>query len=256
MLKKLVSLFCVLCMFNIISLPAFALDEVPETAVNDEFVVDEESNDEEVVNQSSVDENVTQQKPAYADVAKQNQADEFTVKQNPNEKFVIIESEFVTDLNVNKASKGEVVQFKTLEEASINGMKIPAGTVFNGKIKAFKKGRWAYRRAKVRIVINEMVLPSGEKYRVKGATKKHVLKGSAAGNVLKGVITFPIAVAIGFVGVTVIIAETITIVGLVLVGPTSYLLGESMGKLTHGVNCKKYEGDDIDLKLYSVKGLK
>ena len=254
MFKRLISLFCVLCMFNIISLPVFALDEVPETTVNDEYVVDEES--EDVVNQSSVDEDVTQQKSANVDVAKQNPADEFAVKQNPNEKFVIIESEFVTELNVNKASKGQIVQFKTLEEASINGLTIPAGTIFNGKVKAFKKGRWAYRRAKVRIVLNEMVLPNGSRYKVRGATKRHVLKGSATGNVLKGVITLPIAVATGVVGAVVIIVETVSIAGLIIVGPTSYLFGQAMGKLTHGINCKKDEGDDIKLRIYSVKGLK
>ena len=37
---------------------------------------------------------------------------------------------------------------------------------------------------------------------------------------------------------------------------TTVGLGQAMGKLTHGINCKKDEGDDIKLRIYSVKGLK
>ena len=164
----------------------------------------------------------------------------------------IVKADFATDLNVNKASKGQIVQFKSTEECSINGFDIPAGTIFSGKIKAFKKGRWAYRRAKVHIVIDEMILPTGETYNVKGTTKRHVLKGSAVGNVAKGIISLPVAVIVGAAGACVIIVETISIAGLIIVGPTSYLFGETMGKLTHGINCKKHEGDSIKLRIKSI----
>ncbi len=43
-----------------------------------------------------------------------------------------------------------------------------------------------------------------------------------------------------------------SIVGLAIVGPTSYVVGETMGKLTHGVNYKKHEGDEIKLRLRTV----
>ena len=130
-----------------------------------------------------------------------------------------------------------------------SSMNIPEGTIFSGKIKKFKKGRWAYRRAKVRIVINEMILPDGHTYKVKGHTKRHVLKGSAIGNVGKGIITLPAALVVGTAGACVIIVETVSIAGLLIVGPTSYVVGETMGKLTHGINYKKSEGDDIKLKV-------
>ena len=165
----------------------------------------------------------------------------------------VVKAEFSTELNVNKASKGEVVQFKSIEDCSVNGLFIPQGTIFNGKIKAFKKGRWAYRRAKVRIVIDEIILPTGEKYTIKGTTKRHVLKGPAVGNIAKGIVTLPIAIVTGVTGAVVIIVETISIAGLIIVGPTSYLFGETMGKLTHGINYKRGEGDTIKLKIYSVK---
>ncbi len=161
----------------------------------------------------------------------------------------VVNAVFSTELNVNKATKGQIVQFKTTEGCKINGIFIPEGTIFSGKIKALKKGRWAYRRAKVRIVLDEMILPSGEKYTVKGTTKRRVLKGSAVGNVAKGIITLPAALVVGTAGAVVIIVETISIAGLIIVGPTSYVVGRAMGELTHGINYKKDEGDKIKLRI-------
>ena len=164
-----------------------------------------------------------------------------------------IDAVFITELNVNKASKGQVVQFRTDKSYNINGFTIPKGTIFSGKIKRYKKGRWGYRRAKAIIVIDKMTLPNEKTFRIKARTKKHVLKGSAAKNTLKGVVTFPVAIAVGTVGVCVILVEAVSIVGILAIGPTSYLFGETMGKLTHGINYKKQQGDEIKLKINSIK---
>ena len=56
----------------------------------------------------------------------------------------------------------------------------------------------------------------------------------------------------GAAGTCVIIVETISIAGIVLVGPTCYIVGELMGKLTHGINYQKQEGDSMKLKIESV----
>jgi len=159
-----------------------------------------------------------------------------------------VNAEFVTELNINKASKGEVVQFKTTK--AYEG--IPEGTIFQGTVKSFKKGRWAYRRAKAHIVLEKMILPSGEICEIKGGTDRAVIKGSALKNVTKGVITFPVVVVAGAAGVCCIIVEAVTIIGIVLIPPTLFIMGETAGKLTHGVNCVKHEGDSVKLK---VKGL-
>ena len=164
----------------------------------------------------------------------------------------IIKAEFKTGLNVNKASVGQVVQFVSTEDYNVEGLTIPQGTIFNGEIKHMKKGRFGYRRAKAVIKINEIVLPNGETHSVKAYTKRHVLKGSAVANVVKGIISFPVALAVGVAGVAVIIVEAVSIAGIILIGPTSYAFGETMGKLTHGVNCKKSAGDAIKLKVKSV----
>lgn len=177
----------------------------------------------------------------------------FATKENEN---IIVKAAFQTELNVNKASKGQVVQFVSTEDYYVtDNFIIPSGTIFNGKIKKFKKGRWAYRRAKAVIKIDSMTFPNGEHYNINASTKRHVLKGSAIGNISKGIITLPVAIVVGTAGACVIIVETISIAGLIIVGPTSYLFGETMGKLTHGINYKKHQGDKIKLKIKNISNL-
>lgn len=163
-----------------------------------------------------------------------------------------LHAEFKTELDVNKASKGEVIQFISTEDYVINGLALPKGTIFNGEIKHFKKGRWGYRRAKAFVMINKIILPNGETYKAKGFTKKRILKGSAVTNTAKGIISFPIAIVTGAVGAVVIIVEAISIAGILLIGPTAYAFGRAMGGLTHGINCKKREGDKIELRIKSI----
>ena len=167
----------------------------------------------------------------------------------------IINAQYKTNFNINKASKGQVVQFVSTEDYKIENVIIPKGTIFNGEVKHYKKGRWGYRRAKAIIKINKMILPNGETYKIQASTKRHVLKGSALGNTGKGIITLPVALVVGVAGAVVIVVETISIAGLVLVGPTSYGIGRAMGGLTHGINYKKYYGDEIQLKIKTVKNI-
>lgn len=165
----------------------------------------------------------------------------------------IIEAIYKTEFNANKASKGQIIQFESTEDCKIGDTVIPSGTIFNGEVKHFKKGRWGYRRAKAVIIINKMILPDGQTYKIKASTKRHVLKGSAIANVGKGVVSFPVAIVVGTTGAVVMIVEAVSIVGLLLIGPTSYAIGRAMGKLTHGINYKKHEGDEIKLKIKSIE---
>ena len=167
----------------------------------------------------------------------------------------IIDAEYKTDFNINKASKGQVVQFVSTQDYQVDGVVIPKGTIFSGEIKHFKKGRWGYRRAKAFVKINKMILPDGKTYDIKAFTKKHVLKGSAVANIGKGVVSFPVALVVGVTGVVVIIVEAVSIVGILAIGPTSYAFGRAMGGLTHGINYKKHKGDEIKLKIKSIKAI-
>ena len=167
----------------------------------------------------------------------------------------IINAVYNTELNLNKASKGQVVQFQTTQDYNIEGVKIPRGTIFSGKIKSYKKGRWAYRRAKAHIQIDKMVYPTGETYNISATTKKYVIKGSAAANIGKGVITAPVVAVVGVAGACVILVEAITIVGLVLVAPTGYIIARTMGTLSHGINYKRHSGDSVDLRLRNLSNV-
>ncbi len=165
----------------------------------------------------------------------------------------VVDTVFVTDLNLDKSVKGQIVQFKTKEGyTDSSGITIPEGTIINGEIASLKTGRWAYRRAKARIVLHEMTLPDGSTYKIKGRTKRKVLKGSAIGNVCKGIITFPAVLVVGAGGTCVMIIECVSIVGIILLVPTAMLIGGTCGKLSNGVNYKKQAGDSIKV-IYCLK---
>lgn len=174
--------------------------------------------------------------PAYAAYAKSKET---------------VTASFVSDLNVNKSSKGQVVQFRINESyTDADGKIIPEGSIIAGEIKSFKKGRWAYRRAKVRIELNEIRLPDGTVYQIQGNTKRKVLKGSAVANVSKGIITFPAVLVVGVGGSLVMLFECISIAGIILLVPTGLIIGGLTGKLSNGINCKKHAGDVIKLEYY------
>ena len=157
---------------------------------------------------------------------------------------------FVTELNVNKSQKGQVVQFISEEDYSDNyGVTIPKGTMFYGKIKSMKHSRFGFRRAKARIVVRKMVLPDGKVCKVKAFTKPHVVKGSAVGNVAKGIGMTPVALITIVGGGVAILCEAVTIVGLVAVPPTGMAICGLVGKETKGVNCKIPEGQSIKLRI-------
>ena len=165
-----------------------------------------------------------------------------------NNQKEVIETFFVSSLDVNNSDKGHIIQFRTTE----NYNDIPKGTIFVGHIKSIKHGRWAYRRAKVRIELTEMRLPDGTTYPINGSTKRKVLKGSAIGNVCKGVVSFPAVLVVGLGGSVVMLLECISIVGIVLLVPTGMVVGGLCGKLSNGINCKKDAGDVIKLE-YSLR---
>ena len=162
-----------------------------------------------------------------------------------------VKGSFVSNLDVNKSSKGQVVQFRITEDfTDESGKVIPKDTIISGDIKSMKKGRWAYRRAKARIELNEMRLPDGSIIKINGHTKRKVLKGSAIVNIGKGVVTFPAVLLIGVGGSVVMLLECISIVGIILLIPTGAIVSGLTGNLSNGINCKKQAGDEIKLEYY------
>lgn len=167
-----------------------------------------------------------------------------------------ISSHLSSVLNVNKSSKGQIVQFISDENINLtNGSVIPGGTIFNGKISSIKKSRFAFRRAKAAIIIDEMILPDGRKFSISGNTHRHVYKGSVIGNIAKGIVGFPSSIVAGAVGVVFMVVETCTIIGIVLVPATAAITGGTIGKLTNGVNCVKEPGSTIKLNVVIPNGI-
>lgn len=168
---------------------------------------------------------------------------------------LIVKTEFNTAINANKASAGQVVQFVSSEEYKdeYTGFVIPRGTIFNGKIREVEKSKWAYRRAKVIIDINEMRFPNGDIFTVSARTKRHSLKGALPVNIIKGVIGTPFAVVAGAVGTCLIIVETVSIIGIASVEPTAKASGGLIKAFTNGVNYKKHAGNFIKLRINNIK---
>lgn len=165
-----------------------------------------------------------------------------------------IKAEFMTKLNVNKASDGEVVQLISLEDfTDETGITIPHGTIFKGYIKSHKESHPFYVRAKAHIVFDEMILPDGRMYKIKAGTKRKYIKGSAIGNTVKGIVTFPLAVATSAVGGAVMVVEIVTVIGLIFVAPTSNGFFKGVKQMTRGVNCKKRAGSKVKLKIKDMK---
>ena len=168
---------------------------------------------------------------------------------------LIIKSEYNTYLNANKASVDQPLQFISKEtyKDERTGFIIPKGTIFNGKIRAVSKSKWAFRRAKVSICINEMRFPNGDIYTVNADAKRRYLKGSLLANIVKGVIGTPFAIVAGTAGTCLIIIETVSIIGIASVEPTAKVSGGMIDKFTKGVNYKKHEGSTIKLRINNIK---
>lgn len=164
-----------------------------------------------------------------------------------------VNSEYASAVNLNKAELNQTVQFRSTKGVKLkNGLIIPQGTIFNGKITNLKQSKGFYKRANAHVEITELVVPSGAKYEITGNLVPDNLKGSAPGNVIKGVITTPVAIAVGAVGLVFTIVEGVTIIGIPLAKATAHSTKETMGRLTKGVNCKRYEGHKAVLKVKAV----
>ena len=177
----------------------------------------------------------------------------FAVDKNITDKKFVIKTQLTSDLDVNKSSENDVVQFITNKSIRDSiGITIPNGTIFNGRITEKEESRLWYKRAKAKIIIEEMILPDGEIYSVDGSTQGKFLKGSAVVNAAKGVAGVPAAIVTGAAGGVVLAAEYISIIGILITGQTQALLGNTIDKLIRGINCKKHTEDTVNLKIKYV----
>lgn len=174
----------------------------------------------------------------------------FAANNNLLEKEFVVKTQILSDLDVNNSNENDTIQFitdKSIRDAI--GISIPKNTTFTGKITEMKPSRLFYKRAKAKIEIEEMMLPDGEIYAVKGGTQNKFLKGSAFVNTAKGVAGVPLAIVTGSIGGVVLAAEYLSIIGILFTGQTQEFLGSTIDKLIRGINCKKQTADNINLKI-------
>lgn len=168
---------------------------------------------------------------------------------------LIVKSEFNTNVNANKDSANQAVQFVSSRAYTDqrSGFTIPKGTIFNGKIRAVEKSKWGLRRASEIIDIDEMRFPNGDIYTVSANTKRLKLKGSLLANTIKGIIGTPLAIVSGVVGGTLMVIETVSIIGIASVEPTAKASGKMIDAFTKGVNYKKNAGNSVKLRINNIR---
>ena len=168
---------------------------------------------------------------------------------------LIVKSEFNTGVNANNDSANKSVQFVSSKQFTDqrSGFTIPKGTIFNGKIRTVEQSKWGLRRASEIIDINEMRFPNGDIYTVSANTKRLKLKGSLLANTVKGIIGVPFAIVTGVAGGTLMVVETVSIIGIASVEPTAKASGKMIDAFTKGVNYKKNPGNSIKLRINNIR---
>ena len=167
---------------------------------------------------------------------------------SPKTKYVL---ELESDLDINETNPNDEIFFSFVSkvEAS-NGVVLPEHTRFSGKFVKIKKSQPVFKRARAYIIIDKIIFPNGQTYVVRMEPKKGSdLKSSQFLNALRvipasiGLVTFSV------LSVVVVTAESLSIVGLVVVPRTCRGFGILISSMAKGLNYKLKAGSTISFKL-------
>ncbi len=167
---------------------------------------------------------------------------------SPKTKYVL---ELESDLDINETNPNDEIFFSLVSkvEAS-NGVVLPEHTRFSGKFVKIKKSQPVFKRARAYIIIDKIIFPNGQTYVVRMEPKKGSdLKSSQFLNALRvipasiGLVTFSV------LSVVVVTAESLSIVGLVVVPRTCRGFGILISSMAKGLNYKLKAGSTISFKL-------
>ena len=171
-----------------------------------------------------------------------------TVFLDPKSTYVL---ELESDIDINETNINDEVYFRLVSKVKAsNGMFLPEHTRFAGKFKKVKKSEPVFKRARAYIIIDKIIFPNEKVYTVRMEPKKGSdLKSSQILNTLRaipasiGIITFSV------ISVSVVVIESISIVGLVMVPKTSKGFGLLISSMAKGLNYKLKAGNKIIFKL-------
>ena len=178
----------------------------------------------------------------------QTSVEDDTVYLSPKETYVL---ELESDIDVNEADVDDEIYFRLASQVKAsNGMVIPEHTRFLGKFKQVNKSKPVFKRAKAYILIDKIIFPNEKIYTVRMEPKNGSdLKSSQFLNTIRafpagiGIITFSI------ISVAVVVIESVSIVGLVVVPRTCKGFGLLISSMAKGLNYKLKAGSKISFKL-------
>ena len=174
--------------------------------------------------------------------------EEETVYLSPKSTYVL---ELESDMDINETDKNDEIHFRLVSKVQAsNGMFLPEHTRFVGKFKKIKKSEPMFKRARAYILIDKLIFPNGKIYTVRMEPKKGSdLKSPQFLNNLRafpasiGIITFSV------ISVAVVVIESVSIVGLVVVPRTCRGFGLLISSMAKGLNYKLKAGNKIMFKL-------
>lgn len=167
---------------------------------------------------------------------------------SPTSNYVL---ELESDMDINETKANEEIYFRLVSSVKAsNGMSLPEHTRFAGKFKKIKKSEPIFKRARAYIIIDKIIFPDEKVYTVRMEPKNGAdLKASQFLNTLRaipagiGIITF------SALSVAVVVIESVTVVGLVVVPRTCRGFGLLISSMAKGLNYKLKAGSKIVFKL-------
>lgn len=174
--------------------------------------------------------------------------EEETVFLNPKSKYVL---ELESDLDINETNINDEIYFTLDSKVQMsNGMFLPEHTRFAGKFKKIKKSEPMFKRARAYIIIDKMIFPNEKTYTVRMEPKNGSdMKSSQFLNILRAIPAGIGTVTFSVISVAVVVIESVSIVGLVVVPITCKGFGLLISSMAKGLNYKLKAGNKIIFKL-------
>ena len=154
-------------------------------------------------------------------------------------------------MDINETNPNDEIYFSLVSSVKAsNGMLLPEHTRFAGKFKKIKKSEPIFKRARAYIIIDKIIFPDEKVYTVRMEPKKGSdLKSPQILNTLRAIPAGIGMITFSALSVAVVVIESVTIVGLVVVPRTCKGFGLLISSMAKGLNYKLKAGSKIVFKL-------
>ena len=195
--------------------------------------------------------------PVLAEESEYNEQDSSVLSTEIEEEEVFLtpKSNYVleleSDMDINETNVNDEIYFRLVSSVKAsNGMYLPEHTRFAGKFKKIKKSEPIFKRARAYIIIDKIIFPNEKIYTVRMEPKKGGdLRAPQILNTLRAIPAGIGVVAFSAISVAVVVIESVSVVGLVVVPRTCKGFGLLISSMAKGLNYKLKAGNKIIFKL-------